>query len=367
MVTNNTVVNVSGATTINDSIGIGLGTNAVAATAFTVQDVANVTVTGNVIGSVVEIDTYSAVGIALATTNYGTSRIANNSVFGAVCNGTAGDICAGIYTGSGGTTYSTTQIYFNSVSMTGARDAAVLATQPSYALAILGANPGVDIRDNALYNTQTAANGGAGGGAGSYAIGFSAIGLYNIPISNYNDLYSSGASSHFSAVGNLVNVLGDRPNLAAWRNETGKDTPNSFSADPLFVSASFLRPQAGSPLLGAGQSIAGITTDIVGDPRGNPPTVGAYELADGPPPPHRLRHHRLHLRLRLHHLHRRHLHLRLRLRHLRHLRRHLRHRRHRLRRAAAPASRFRRVQGQLTPTRRRARSAGYRQASGSRT
>ena len=112
-------------------------------------------------------------------------------------------------------------------------------------------------------------------------------------------------------------MLGDRPNLAAWQNETGKDTPNSFSADPLFVSASFLRPQVGSPLLGAGQSIAGITTDIVGDPRGNPPTVGAYELADGPPR-HRRRLRRLrrrHLRLRRHHLHRlhhRHLHLRLR-------------------------------------------------------
>ena len=64
LVTNNTVVNVPGATTLNDSIGIGLGTSAVSATAFTVQDVANVTVTGNVIGSVVEIDTYSAVGIS---------------------------------------------------------------------------------------------------------------------------------------------------------------------------------------------------------------------------------------------------------------------------------------------------------------
>ena len=105
---------------------------------------------------VLKTDTFSAAGIALGTPNYGTSRIANNSVYGVNANSTPGDFAGGIVVGSAGTTYATTQIYFNSVSMTGARDATALATTGSYALAIIGANPLADVRDNALYNTQTA-------------------------------------------------------------------------------------------------------------------------------------------------------------------------------------------------------------------
>ena len=199
--------------------------------------------------------TYSAAGISLSTTNYGTSRIANNSISSVVSNGTSGDFGAGIFVGSAGTTYATTQIYFNSVSMTGSRDVSSAANYPSFALAILGSNPLSDIRDNVLYNTQTAGSGGAGGTAGSYAIGLSAIGLYNALTSNYNDLYTSGASSHFSAVGVLgsttvgVMAAADRLTFAAWQSETGKDTPNSFSADPVFSSTTDLRPLAASPLL----------------------------------------------------------------------------------------------------------------------
>ena len=73
-----------------------------------------------------------------------------------------------------------------------------------------------DIRDNALYNTQTAANGGPAGAAGSYAIGVSAIGLYNFFTSNYNDLYSSGT---------VVPLLGGRQPPACrsvqYRSPTG--------------------------------------------------------------------------------------------------------------------------------------------------
>ena len=54
------------------------------------QDVANVTISENFIGTVVKTDTFSAAGIALGTPNYGTSRIANNSVYGVNANGTAG-------------------------------------------------------------------------------------------------------------------------------------------------------------------------------------------------------------------------------------------------------------------------------------
>ena len=290
-VTNNTVVNVNSAVTGSDVFGIALGSIAISGSAFTTNnDVANATVTGNFIGNVAQTVTYSAAGISSGTPSYGTTRIANNSISGVLSNGTAGDFTVGIYAGSTGTLYATTEIYFNSVSMTGARDAALPATTGSYALAILGGNPLANVRDNALYNTQTATNGGGAGTAGSYAIGLSAIGLYNFLTSDYNDLYSSGASSHFSSVGVLASTttaqvpFWDRSTFVAWKSETGKDA-SSISVDPMFGSATNLRPLPGSPLLGAGQPVFGITTDIVGDTRADPPTIGAYENPSTPPAP----------------------------------------------------------------------------------
>jgi hypothetical protein len=132
----------------------------------------------------------------MGTNNYGTSLIANNVVYGVVSNGTSGDFCVGIYVGNAGTAASTTRIYYNSVSMSGNRDTGGATSQPAFALAILGANPLVDLRDNALYNVSTAGTGGPGGNAGSYAIGLSSTAPYTKLTSNYNDLFTSGASSH---------------------------------------------------------------------------------------------------------------------------------------------------------------------------
>ena len=188
-VTNNTVVNAS-SNAGADVFGIAMGTNAIAGSGITTQDVANVTVTGNYVGTVLQTNTFSAAGIALGTPNYGTSRIANNSVYGVNANSTPGDFAGGIVVGSAGTTYATDRdlLQLGVDDRCARRDA--LATTGSYALAIIGANPLSNVRDNALYNTQTATNGGAGGTAGSYAIGLSSIGLYNFFTSNYNDLYT---------------------------------------------------------------------------------------------------------------------------------------------------------------------------------
>ena len=291
-VTNNTVVNVF-ASNSADVFGIALGSISISGSAFTTNnDVANATVTGNIIGTVLKTDTFSAAGISLGTTNYGTSRIANNSVYGVNANGTSGDFAVGIYVGSAGTTYATTQIYFNSVSMTGARDSASLATDGQLRAGDLRREPALRRPQQRLSTTlrppRTASRATR---QGSYAIGLSAIGLYSSLTSNYNDLYPSGASNHFSSVGVLASTtlaqvpFFDRLSLTAWRNETGKDMPNSISADPLFSSTTNLRPLPGTPLVGAGQFIAGIPNDIVGDPRNNPPTIGAYENAATPPPP----------------------------------------------------------------------------------
>ena len=41
------------------------------------------------------------------------------------------------------------------------------------------------------------------------------------------------------------------------------------------------RPQAGSVLIGAGVAVSGITDDIEGNLRPDPPTIGAYEYVEG--------------------------------------------------------------------------------------
>jgi hypothetical protein len=93
-VTNNRILGVGGSLGVQslDAIGIGLGTNAITNTAFTLNnDVANVTVSGNFIGPVVRIDTFSAAGIAMGTNNYGTSRIFNKMVYGVIAIRTPGN------------------------------------------------------------------------------------------------------------------------------------------------------------------------------------------------------------------------------------------------------------------------------------
>jgi hypothetical protein len=279
-ITNNTVNGVTASNSV-DCFGITLGSFSISLTAFTTNDdVANATVTGNSISNITKTDTFSAAGISMGTNNYGTSRIANNFVTGVVGNGTSGDFCVGIYVG--GSTGATQQVYYNSVSLTGSRDTGGNATQPSFALAILGANPIVDVRNNALFNTQTATNGGPTGTAGSYAIGLSSFAPFTNITSNFNDLFTSGASSHFAIINGLIlsatALAADQPTLAAWQGATGKDN-NSLNVDPLFTSTTDLHLQSTSPVLSQGTVIAAVTNDFDSDPRpSSMPDIGADEL-----------------------------------------------------------------------------------------
>ena len=88
---------------------------------------------------------------------------------------------------------------------------------------------------------------------------------------NYNHYYASGNGGVFGIYATTTTA-----NLAAWQTRTSQDA-NSISNDPIFVSNLDYRPQAVSPLLAAGLTISGITTDILGALRGTPPTIGAYE------------------------------------------------------------------------------------------
>ncbi|MBK6784508.1 MAG: hypothetical protein IPG79_12655 [Saprospiraceae bacterium] len=81
-------------------ITLGMGTS-VSATTSAGNEVTNASVTNNIIGSVVNSGTFSAVGIAVASATSGTTLIANNMISGVAANGTSGDFSAGIILGGG--------------------------------------------------------------------------------------------------------------------------------------------------------------------------------------------------------------------------------------------------------------------------
>ncbi len=249
-----------------DVFAISAGFFGISSTTFTGNEVTNAVIARNVIGQVTQTNTFSAVGIAVASASSGTTLIANNSIYGVGANGTSPDFGAGIYLGGGAG--STTQVYFNSVSMTGTFTGGAL---PNFALAIGGSDPVVDARDNALYNTIT------NGGGASASIGTAASTFLNLT-SNYNDLFGSGTAYRVGRTGGLGVTATDRTTLANWQTATSKDA-NSISANPLFNSLTNLQPQTGSPLVAAGTPLS-VTTDLLGVTRSlSTPTIGAYENA----------------------------------------------------------------------------------------
>lgn len=256
-----------------DAIGIGVGIQALNNTTTTGGGVTNAVVTQNLISSVTQTNTFSAAGIAVAGGAGGPNTIANNMISGIRSNATSPDLVAGVYVV--GATGSDTRLYYNSVSLTGDRGAT--ATQmPSYGLAVTGADPTVTVQDNILYTTQTASGGGAN--AKSYAIGMVASTFVNLN-SNYNLFYAGGANVGYFRTGSLGAGAGtDYATLADWQTAVGDDA-NSLFVDPLFVSdTADLHLQPASQAIDAGTPVAGITTDIDGQPRLGPPDIGADEI-----------------------------------------------------------------------------------------
>jgi hypothetical protein len=70
-------------------------------------------------------------------------------------------------------------------------------------------------------------------------------------------------------------VAGSFATLALWQADCGQEA-NSVSGDPLFMSSTDFRLQAGSPAINEGASL-GLTRDIDGVLVSSPPEIGAYE------------------------------------------------------------------------------------------
>ena len=266
-ITNNNVSGMAQASS-PDVFGITLGITGISTTTFTGNEVTNAIVSGNVIGTVRNTGTFSACGLCVAPATSGTNQIFNNVLTGVSANGTGGDFSVGILIGGGAG--STTQVYFNSVSMNGTQTG---GSDKSYALAIGGADPIVDVRNNALYNTL---NNGTGN---NYAVAFGYSTFVNLT-SNKNDLFVTTPSAlHFAGATASLSAPTNQATLANLQAATGKDAL-SIGLDPLFNNPlSNLQPLLGSPLVGAGTPV-GIPLDILGVVRSaSTPTIGAYELA----------------------------------------------------------------------------------------
>jgi hypothetical protein len=257
-----------------DAIGIIAGIQNVTTTSTTSGGVYNSLIVRNLIDGITSTNTtgFSAVGIAIAGDALGANTIADNMILNVSAPATAPDIVAGIFVT--GVVGSNTKVYYNSFSLTGNRGA-VAGQIGSYGIAISGANPVVDIKDNIFYNTQTS---GGGANAKSYSIGTASTTFTNMT-SNNNDFFVSSANAGFYRTASLDTAGTDLATLAAWQGATGGDGA-SVELDPLFVGATTnLHIQVASPVQGLGVAIAGIVRDfdLEGRPAANT-DLGADEL-----------------------------------------------------------------------------------------
>jgi uncharacterized repeat protein (TIGR01451 family) len=173
-------------------------------------------------------------------------------------------------TGGAGTTV--VNYYFNSVYIGGTGVASSSSTFAFNGSALTSTRNYVD---NIFWNARS----NASGAGKNYAI--SVAGTAPNPAGltmNYNDLYATGTGGFVG----LFNAV-DTPTLANWQTATGQDA-NSLSVDPLFVNANGtastgdIHIQSGSPVLGMGTPVVGISNDYDNDGRDNPPDMGADEI-----------------------------------------------------------------------------------------
>ena len=94
---------------------------------------------------------------------------------------------------------------------------------------------------------------------------------------DYNLYYTSRPGA---AIVDIVGISGSY-SMSEWetyKSETGWDAHSPTPADPAFVDGSGgdLHLSAGSPAIGVGETIPGISDDYAGNPRSYPPSLGAY-------------------------------------------------------------------------------------------
>ncbi|MFY7883596.1 MAG: hypothetical protein ACOVOV_01985, partial [Dolichospermum sp.] len=227
------------------------------------------TSTGRVIGLLVFSSSYTTVG------NPSSSVIYNNAVYDITTSSTSTTwTLTGICASSGyGDAY-----YYNSISLSGQLNNSSAGLSAAFAIGdgnttTACTNP--IVMNNAFSITGTS----LGGNVWAY---YTRLTTFTGVTSNYNLMYAAatGGTSHVGFMNSTSYT-----SLANWQTAVSADA-NSISVLPLFNSSTILRPQIGSPLVGAGTPIVGYTSDLLGVTRSvTTPTIGSYEDAvDGTPP-----------------------------------------------------------------------------------
>jgi len=107
-------------------------------------------------------------------------------------------------------------------------------------------------------------------------------GFYACPVY----MQSPGTITNVSIENNLFYNNGNSNSPKFDRNiPTNITTQNNITGNPLFISSADFHLQAGSPAIGKGLVLTGITLDYEGNAVKNPPGIGAYEYASIPPVP----------------------------------------------------------------------------------
>ena len=259
---------VAGMSSSTDAFGISTGVTGWVATTTTGNEVSNASISKNLIGLVQNTGTNSAAGILVGPSATGTNQVSNNMISGVIANSTPGDITSGIFAICGA---GATQIYFNTVSMTGDRGSGTTAS--SLGLAVSGTDPVINIRNNIFVNKQTTASTGK-----SYAIGLGYATFANLT-SNNNDLFTSGANGFFAVTGTL-NAGTDQTSLAIWQGVTSQDAL-SKNVDPVFTAGLHIDNTVASNISNLNNTAAsgtGIIDDIDCDTRGLFPDMGADQF-----------------------------------------------------------------------------------------
>lgn len=193
---------------------------------------------------------------AAPTTNV---TIANNFIWDIQANGSATVASNGHgITVNGAASAGGYKIYHNSVNMNTNQVTAGTSAALNVTAAVVAAGA-LDVRNNIFSNTQT---------TGTRFAVFTAAAASTFGNINNNDYFAQN-------VGSLGGTV--RPTLADWQTATGQDA-NSQAVDPLFVSATDLHLQSGSPVINDGATGLGITTDIDGQTRDANPDIGADEI-----------------------------------------------------------------------------------------
>lgn len=218
----------------------------------------NNTVSDNFVHSISALSTNTLTEVDGIVLNWGVTNTYNNIV----------NLGAGISTGyklngivDATNTNNTSNIYFNSVYLSGTVSGATSATACFY---------NTPSGTTGIYENNIFFNARSGGTSNKH---YAAILAGNTSVVlNYNDYFVSGSNSVLMKFGG-----NDETTLAAIKTATTKDA-NSLSVNPLFTNAGSTNPldyNTGATLTGL--SISGISNDYDDLARKNPPRMGALE------------------------------------------------------------------------------------------